>query len=142
MDQPILRRTCLQSAAAATWAAGALAAHASSADARAAETSAATDAKASEPEAMPCGHIGKLKLSRMILGSNLMGGFSHARDLPYVASLMRAYNTEEKILETLALAEASETTAKLRVEITDDGIQVGGFSVKLRSESWKNPQTG
>jgi hypothetical protein len=55
---------------------------------------------------MPCGTIGKLKLSRLILGSNLMGGYSHSRDLRYVSNLMRAYNTEEKILETLALAEA------------------------------------
>ncbi len=55
---------------------------------------------------MPYGTIGKLKLSRLILGSNLMGGYSHSRDLSYVGPLMRAYNTEEKILETLALAEA------------------------------------
>ena len=55
---------------------------------------------------MPYGTIGKLKISRMILGSNLMGGYSHSRDLAYVGPLMQAYNTEEKIMETLALAEA------------------------------------
>ena len=55
---------------------------------------------------MPCGMIGKVKISRVILGSNLMGGYSHSRDLSYVGPLMRAYNTEEKILETLALAES------------------------------------
>lgn len=49
---------------------------------------------------------------------------------------------EDAYMALFALAEASETTAKLRVEITDDAIQVGGFAVKLRAESWKNPQTG
>lgn len=55
---------------------------------------------------MPCGTIGGLKISRLILGSNLMGGYAHSRDLAYVGPLMRAYNSEEKIMETLALAEA------------------------------------
>ena len=55
---------------------------------------------------MPYGMIGKVKISRLILGSNLMSGYSHSRDLAYVGSLMTAYNTEEKIMETMALAEA------------------------------------
>jgi hypothetical protein len=40
------------------------------------------------------------------------------------------------------LAEASVTTAKIRVEITDQGINVGGFLVRRRAEKWRNPQTG
>jgi len=40
-----------------------------------------------------------------------------------------------------AIAEASTTTAKLRVEITEAGINVGGFLVKRRSERHRNPQT-
>lgn len=45
--------------------------------------------------------------------------------------------------ETLfGLAEASVTTAKLRVEITEQGINVGGFLVKRRAERYRNPQTG
>jgi hypothetical protein len=59
------------------------------------------------PSDMPSGAIGKLTLSRLILGSNLMSGYAHSRDLRYVGQLMTAYNTEEKILETLALAEAA-----------------------------------
>ncbi len=58
-------------------------------------------------EGMPYGTIGSVKISRVILGSNLMTGFSHSRDLRYVGPLMRAYNSEEKILETLAIAEAN-----------------------------------
>ena len=41
---------------------------------------------------MPCGKIGNLTLSRVILGTNIMGGWAHARDLCYVGPLMRAYN--------------------------------------------------
>jgi hypothetical protein len=54
---------------------------------------------------LPQGNIGKLKISRVILGSNLMGGGAHSRDLAYAGPLMRAYHTEAKILETLELAE-------------------------------------
>jgi hypothetical protein len=41
----------------------------------------------------------------MMLGGNLVSGFLHCRDLKYVNRLFRAYATEEKILETLRLAE-------------------------------------
>jgi hypothetical protein len=40
-----------------------------------------------------------------------------------------------------AIAEASTTTAKLRVEITEAGINVGGFLIKRRSERHRNPQS-
>lgn len=54
---------------------------------------------------MPVGKIGGLTISRLILGGNLIGGWAHAKDLIYVSELFKAYNTEEKIFETLALAE-------------------------------------
>jgi len=40
------------------------------------------------------------------MGGNLIGGYSHSRDLDYVSTLMRRYNTEVKIRETIELAEA------------------------------------
>jgi len=40
-----------------------------------------------------------------VAGGNLIGGWAHARDLRYVSSLFKAYNTERKIYETLMLAE-------------------------------------
>jgi pentatricopeptide repeat protein len=49
--------------------------------------------------------IGNLELSRLMLGGNLLNGCAHSRDLRYVSQLMCRYNTDEKILETLALAE-------------------------------------
>ena len=51
------------------------------------------------------GRIGSLTVSRLISGGNLISGWAHSRDLQYVPSLMRAYNTEEKVLETLQLLE-------------------------------------
>ena len=54
---------------------------------------------------LPQGTLGKLKISRLILGGNLIGGWSHSRDLIYVSSLFQAYNTDRKVFETLELAE-------------------------------------
>ncbi|MDG3004856.1 hypothetical protein [Paludisphaera mucosa] len=72
------------------------------------------DGKAEAPEhpvyqgdPLPHGKIGKLAISRLIMGGNLVGGFAHSRDLLYVSRLLREYNTDAKIFETLALAEKS-----------------------------------
>ena len=54
---------------------------------------------------LPKGKIGKYEISRLVLGGNLIGGWAHSRDLIYVPSLFKAYNTEKKIYETLILAE-------------------------------------
>ena len=54
---------------------------------------------------LPKGKIGKHEISRMIAGGNLIGGWSHARDLIYTDTLFKAYNTEQKVYETLMLAE-------------------------------------
>ena len=56
---------------------------------------------------MPMGRIKNLKVSRLVSGGNLISGWSHARDLDYVHHLMRHYNTQEKVIETLALLEES-----------------------------------
>ncbi len=60
-----------------------------------------------EPAPLPKGRIGKLEVSRLILGGNLLTHYTHSRDLKYVYSLAARYNTDEKILETLAKAEAA-----------------------------------
>jgi hypothetical protein len=54
---------------------------------------------------LPHGKLGDLTLSRMVMGCNLIGGWSHARDLIYSDKLFKAYNNERKIIETLYLAE-------------------------------------
>jgi len=77
--------------------------------AMAGESSAADSPPAAPPAAqpgLPRGKIGKLEISRLILGGNLLTHFTHSRDLRYVYSLAARYNTDEKIMETLAVAEA------------------------------------
>jgi hypothetical protein len=54
---------------------------------------------------MPYGMLGKAKISRLMLGGNLVSGYMHSRDLAYVGPLFRAYVTEQKIFETFRLAE-------------------------------------
>ena len=55
---------------------------------------------------LPKGRIGELSVSRLLLGGNLLTHFTHSRDLKYVYNLTAHYNTEEKIHETMAIAEA------------------------------------
>lgn len=54
---------------------------------------------------VPCGKIGDLELSRLILGGNLIGGWAHARDLIYVSKLVKVYHDDRRICETFRLAE-------------------------------------
>jgi hypothetical protein len=66
--------------------------------------------KPNEPPAgsvkgLPAGRIGKVKISRIICGGNLIGGYAHSRDLTYVSDLLKHYFTDEKIIETLEICE-------------------------------------
>ncbi len=54
---------------------------------------------------IPKGKIGNLEISRMIMGGNLIGGWSHARDLIYADKLVKMYHTDERIMMTMQLAE-------------------------------------
>ena len=57
------------------------------------------------PLDMPMGKIRHVEVSRLICGGNLIIGSAHDRDLIYVASLMRHYFTDRKIIETWQLCE-------------------------------------
>jgi len=107
MPNEITRRTFLSRSALATAVGAApLAAGAG----RAAESGGEHDLSGTVPSgaaaALPTGRIRDLPVSRLLLGGNLLTHFTHSRDLQYVYRLAEHYNTEEKILETLALAEA------------------------------------
>ncbi len=54
---------------------------------------------------LPCGNIRGLKVSRLLLGGNLLTHYTHSRDLKYVYNLCAHYNTRDKIIETMQLAE-------------------------------------
>jgi len=59
----------------------------------------------SAPMSIPMGQIGKLKISRLICGGNLINGYAHARDMIYVSELLKHYFTDDKIMETWQLCE-------------------------------------
>ncbi len=80
-------------------------------------------ASAQTPETMPTGKLGNQEFSRLIMGGNLIAGWSHSRDLPYVATLMRRYNTPTKIRETLELGESQGITA-INSWVMDDNSQI------------------
>lgn len=95
---------------------------------RAADAPAGAQAK---PDAgsLPQGRIGPMEFSRLMIGGNLLAGYAHSRDLPYVSTLMRRYNTPQKIRETLELAEQNGITA-INTWVQDDNSQI--------FEHWKN----
>jgi len=63
------------------------------------------ESQAGSVRGLPAGRIGKVKISRIICGGNLIGGFAHSRDLTYVSALLKHYFTDEKIIETLQICE-------------------------------------
>jgi uncharacterized membrane protein YphA (DoxX/SURF4 family) len=60
---------------------------------------------------LPFGKIGQHEISRLVMGGNLIGGWSHGRDLLYTDQLFKAYNSERKVYETLMLGEAAGINA-------------------------------
>lgn len=64
------------------------------------------DSKNESESALPTGLIKDMKISRLLLGGNLLTHYTHSRDLKYVYTLAQHYNTLDKILETMALAES------------------------------------
>lgn len=57
------------------------------------------------PKLMPQGKVKTVSISRLLIGGNLIGGYAHSRDLIYVSKLFKAYNTQEKVFQTLELCE-------------------------------------
>ena len=78
---------------------------------------------------MPLGKIGQVVFSRLMLGGNLVAGYAHSRDLGYVSELMKRYNTETRILQTLELAESHGINA-INLSIWDN--------VSFLQKHWQN----
>ncbi len=68
---------------------------------------------ASSGNTLPFGQIKDLKISRLFCGGNLIGGWAHSRDLIYVSELVKNYHTDEKVFDTLELAEENGINAVL-----------------------------
>jgi uncharacterized membrane protein YphA (DoxX/SURF4 family) len=84
---------------------------------------------------LPKGKLGDLEISRMIMGCNLISGWAHARDLLYANTLFKAYNTNQKILETFHLAEMAGITASF---LTNDNYPIFNKYKKLYGSSMKS----
>lgn len=54
---------------------------------------------------LPTAKLGKLQLSRLIAGGNLLSGWCHQRDLLFVSKLAQAYLTQRKQFDTLQMLE-------------------------------------
>jgi hypothetical protein len=77
----------------------------------------ATPGPGATTESLPGGKIGKVSISRLICGGNLISGFAHSRDLIYVSDLLKNYFTDAKVLETLGVCEKQGiNTAILRLD--------------------------
>jgi hypothetical protein len=94
-----------------------------------AETTSSGAADVVDARSFPNGQLGNLQISRLMMGGNLIAGWAHSRDLPYVSILMRRYNTPEKIRQTLELGEQNGITA-VNTWVMDDNSQI--------FDHWKN----
>src|SRR5690349_18881122 len=90
-------------------------------DTRPSDPSAGESTARKEP--LPTGKIAGQQFSRLMMGGNLIGGWAHARELPYVSTLMRRYNTASKIRETLEQGEKHGITA-INTWVMDDNSQI------------------
>ena len=66
-----------------------------------------SDSQPKEPpvKGLQTGKIGDITMSRLMCGGNLVSGFAHARDLIYASNLIKAYHSDEKVLDTVQLCE-------------------------------------
>jgi len=62
-------------------------------------------------EGLPTGKIGGVEIGRLIIGGNQFSGWSHSRDLGYLRELFLAYASQERIMDTLELAEENGVNA-------------------------------
>ena len=92
---------------------------------------------------LPQAQIGNVKLSRMIIGGNQMGGWAHSRDLSYVEQLCKAYYTRPKVFETLALAEQcginAFLTSNLLIPLVKEYWKKAGGKIQFISDNGSGP---
>lgn len=115
--QPLSRRDFIKASLLASSALPLAAAASTTAVAAAAATAGGTQ------ESIPCGNIAGRAFTRLMMGGNLIAGWAHSRDLSYVSTLMRRYNTPAKIRETLELGERLGITA-INTWVMDDNSQI------------------
>ncbi len=81
---------------------------------------------------MPMGQIGKVKISRVLCGGNLISGYAHSRDLIYVSSLLNNYFTDEKIMDTWQICEEHGVNTMTVNPNDDRAVKLYGNYLKQR----------
>jgi uncharacterized protein (UPF0264 family) len=80
--------------------------------------------------------LGKHDVSRLIIGGNQFTGYPHAEPLKYAKELFAAYFTEEKIVETLAVAH--DHGIDTHITLTDETCVK--YLERAEKETGKRPQ--
>ena len=94
---------------------------------------------------LQAGRIGSLTVSKLICGGNLISGYAHARDLIYVSPLVKRYNTDQKILDTLQLCEENGINTviadprELPIRVFQTYWKERGGKMQWISESYPTP---
>jgi len=85
---------------------------------------------------LPAGRIGKLKISRIICGGNLINGYAHSRDLIYVSELLRNYFTDEKVIETWQISEENGINTAIANVRGGEGDKIIENTIRLLNKYW------
>ena len=85
---------------------------------------------------LPMGRIGKVKISRIICGGNLINGYAHSRDLIYVSELLRNYFTDEKVIETWQISEENGINTAIANVRGGEGDKIIENTIRLLKKYW------
>jgi hypothetical protein len=85
---------------------------------------------------LPMGRIGKLKISRLICGGNLINGYAHSRNLMYVSDLLRHYFTDEKVIETWQISEENGVNTAIANVRGGKGDEQVENTVRILNKYW------
>ena len=85
---------------------------------------------------LPMGRIGKVKISRIICGGNLINGYAHSRDLIYVSELLRNYFTDEKVIETWQISEENGINTAIANVRGGEGDKIIENTIRLLNKYW------
>ncbi|MBL7154437.1 MAG: hypothetical protein ISS79_12050, partial [Phycisphaerae bacterium] len=87
-------------------------------------------ASAENTKGLPMGKIGKVRISRVFAGGNLISGFAHSRDLIYVSPLLRNYFTDDKVMETFEICEEMGINSAI--------LRLDDHCIRIINRYWNN----
>jgi hypothetical protein len=85
---------------------------------------------------LPVGKIGKVRISRLICGGNLINGYAHSRNLIYVSELLKHYFTDEKVIQTFQMGEDSGINTAIANVLGGKDDQQEENTVRVLNKYW------